>query len=89
MTRAFAASWWLQVGNEAARCKGPAKDRKDGRCHNVAHQDGLCKTHLRMAGKLSCVECAGARCELPDGTALPADERPAHWWQPRTEEGTP
>ena len=51
MSHAFAASWWLQVGNEAARCKGPAKDRADGRCHNLAREDGLCWTHLRMAGK--------------------------------------
>jgi hypothetical protein len=52
VSHAFAASWWLQVGNEAARCKGPAKDRADGRCHNLAREDGLCWTHLRMAGKL-------------------------------------
>jgi hypothetical protein len=29
------------------------------------------------------------RLELPDGTAIPADERPAHWWEPRPEEETP
>lgn len=28
-------------------------------------------------------------CELPDGTAVTADERPGHWWEPRPEEGAP
>ena len=37
--------WWLKPEHTAHRCTGPAKDRADGRCHNRAERDGLCKTH--------------------------------------------
>ena len=41
--------WWLKPPHQDKRCTGPARDRPDGRCHNLAHQDGLCKVHLRLA----------------------------------------
>lgn len=43
--------WWLKPPHQDKRCTGPARDRPDGRCHNLAHQDGLCKVHLRLAAR--------------------------------------
>jgi hypothetical protein len=43
--------WWLQPEHASARFTAHVSQRPDDhRCHNIAHMDGLCKLHMRLAG---------------------------------------
>ena len=43
--------WRLNQKGQPARCVAPVESRADGRCHNLAHTERLCKIHLRKAGR--------------------------------------
>lgn len=56
--------WWLTPEFSEHRCTGPAKDRSDHRCHNLAVSERMCRAHLRLAGKpIPCrCRCGCAQC---------------------------
>ena len=49
--------WWMLPEHNQARCRAKT-NREDGRCHNLARQDGLCRVHLKVLGHLNlCKGC--------------------------------
>lgn len=69
MSREGGPARWPQ----SRRCIGPAEQREDGQCHNVAAKGtSLCKLHLRRFGF-----GVPRRCPQCDGTGLvPPKDRP-------------
>jgi hypothetical protein len=61
----------------------------DARSCPVGLDDSMSPTPTTPAGRSASIQRCRVRCELLDGTAVSADERPGHWWEPRPEEGTP
>jgi len=51
MSCPLGSRWWLTQKGQPARCTAPVESRADGRCHNLAHVDRICKIHLRKAGR--------------------------------------
>jgi len=61
----------------------------DARSCPVGLDDSMSPTPTTPAGRSASIQRCRVRCELLDGTAVSADERPGHWWEERESEVTP